>query len=281
MDFSLNREFLALTSNGGSTRVWKIDDGVPLTSRLATSDEKIECCRFLKGWEQAILFCTVQKGDKVRPFLLSRDFVLVHSSGKNGKPFQGILYRVVKSNLVLAEFGDDFHRHHSSTRKYDVSFSFNRVCLKRCHQAVTSATDPLFRNFLYPSQKSRISWASPSVVPSHRNLNKDQAVAVRDGHTAAESTLKLSKKQTCPDPSAFIEEVEKSFTFLGTKEGDVVHPAGCMHQLLEKVRRHKVNIDGNVCTVMVTMLVLEGWQQKLDPDYSVMKTLQTLLFKAR
>ncbi|KAF9587478.1 hypothetical protein IFM89_003417 [Coptis chinensis] len=107
-----------------------------------------------------------------------------------------------------------------------------------------------------------------------------KAVAVRDGRTAAESTLKLSKKQTCPDPSAFIEEVEKSFTFWGTEEGDVVHPAECMHQLLEKVRRHKVNIDGNVCTVMVTMLVLEGWQQKLDPDYNVMKTLQTLLFKA-
>ncbi|KAF9620747.1 hypothetical protein IFM89_014351 [Coptis chinensis] len=113
-----------------------------------------------------------------RPFLLSRDFVLVHPSGKNGKPFQGILYRVVKSNLVLAEFGDDFHRQHSSTRRYDVSFSFNRVCLKRCHQAVASVTDPLFRNFLFPSQKSRISWANPSVVPSHRNLNKDQVSAV-------------------------------------------------------------------------------------------------------
>ncbi|CAL2250740.1 unnamed protein product [Prunus armeniaca] len=36
-------------------------------------------------------------------------------------------------------------------------------------------------------------------------------------------------------------------------------------QLLETVRRHRVNVDGNVCTVMVTTLVLEGWQRKLDP----------------
>lgn len=36
-----------------------------------------------------------------------------------------------------------------------------------------------------------------------------------------------------------------------------MHPAECMHQLLNQVRRHKVNIDGNVCTVMVTTLVLE------------------------
>ncbi|RWR85416.1 putative serine/threonine-protein kinase abkC isoform X1 [Cinnamomum micranthum f. kanehirae] len=106
-----------------------------------------------------------------------------------------------------------------------------------------------------------------------------KSVVLRDGRTAAECTLRLSKQQKCPNPEAFIQEVERSFTFWGTAEGDVVHPAECMHQLLEQVRRHKVNIDGNVCTVMVTTLVLEGWQRKLDPDYNVMKTLQTLLFK--
>ncbi|ONK69317.1 uncharacterized protein A4U43_C05F21580 [Asparagus officinalis] len=107
-----------------------------------------------------------------------------------------------------------------------------------------------------------------------------KAVALRDGRTAANCTLRLSKQQNCPNPKAFIEEVEKSFSFWGTPEGDIVHPAECMHQLLEQVRQHRVNIDGNVCTVMVTMLVLEGWQRKLDPSYDVMHTLQTLLFKS-
>ncbi|KAE8734227.1 AarF domain-containing kinase [Hibiscus syriacus] len=107
-----------------------------------------------------------------------------------------------------------------------------------------------------------------------------KAVARRDGLTAAESTLRLSHRQNCPNPKAFIEEVDEAFTFWGTPEGDLVHPAECMEQLLEKARRHKVNIDGNVCTVLVTMLVLEGWQRKLDPEYNVMQTLQTLLLKA-
>ncbi|KAF8414005.1 hypothetical protein HHK36_002003 [Tetracentron sinense] len=107
-----------------------------------------------------------------------------------------------------------------------------------------------------------------------------KAVAVRDGRTAAECTLRLSKQQNCPDPKAFIEEMEESFSFWGSPEGDVVHPAECMQQLLEKVRYHKVNVDGNVCTVLVSFLVLEGWQRKLDPEYNVMHTLQTLLFKA-
>ncbi|KAH9748390.1 protein kinase superfamily protein [Citrus sinensis] len=107
-----------------------------------------------------------------------------------------------------------------------------------------------------------------------------KAVARRDGRTAAECTLRLSKQQNCPNPKAFIEEVDEAFAFWGTPEGDLVHPAECMQQLLEKVRRHRVNVDGNVCTVMVTTLVLEGWQRKLDPGYNVMDTLQTLLLKA-
>lgn len=107
-----------------------------------------------------------------------------------------------------------------------------------------------------------------------------KAVACRDGRTAAECTLRLSKEQSCPNPKAFIEEVKDSFDFWGTPEGDLIHPADCMHQLLEKVRRHRVNIDGNICTVIVTTLVLEGWQRKLDPEYDMMHTLQTLLFKA-
>ena len=51
--------------------------------------------------------------------------------------------------------------------------------------------------------------------------------------------------------------MEKSFSFWDSQEGDVFHPGDCMQQLLEQVRRHKVNIDGNVCAVMVTTLVLE------------------------
>eukprot|EP00249_Psilotum_nudum_P014006 c24616_g1_i1 orf=240-2204(+) len=106
-----------------------------------------------------------------------------------------------------------------------------------------------------------------------------KAVALRDGHTAAECTLKFSRDQCCPDPASFIKEVETSFSFWGTKEGEAVHPAECIQELLEQVRRHKVNIDGDVCTVMVTTLVLQGWQRRLDPEYNIMNTLQTLLFK--
>ncbi|XP_020115270.1 probable serine/threonine-protein kinase abkC isoform X1 [Ananas comosus] len=107
-----------------------------------------------------------------------------------------------------------------------------------------------------------------------------KAVALRDGRTAAICTLRFSKRQKCPNPDNFIEEVEESFKFWVSPEGGAFHPAQCMQHLLAQVRRHRVNIDGNVCTVIVTMLVLEGWQRKLDPDYEVMKTLQALLLRS-
>ncbi|XP_010267358.1 PREDICTED: SEC12-like protein 1 [Nelumbo nucifera] len=64
MDFSLDSEFLASTSTDGSARIWKANDGVPLTSLTRNSDEKIECCRFSRDGTKPFLFCTVQKGNK-------------------------------------------------------------------------------------------------------------------------------------------------------------------------------------------------------------------------
>ncbi|KAJ4972723.1 hypothetical protein NE237_005897 [Protea cynaroides] len=114
-----------------------------------------------------------------RPFLLSRDFVFVRPSGRNVDPFQGILYRVVKSSLVLAEFGDDFYSQYASTLNYDISFSFNRVCLKRCHQAVAAATNSLCQSFLFPGQIDRINnTALSSFFYSHQNLGQDQTSVI-------------------------------------------------------------------------------------------------------
>ncbi|KAF3455901.1 hypothetical protein FNV43_RR00543 [Rhamnella rubrinervis] len=89
-----------------------------------------------------------------RPFLLSRDVVYARPSGSNVDPFQGVIFRLLRSTLVLVEFEDDFYLQHYSTRKYDISFSFNRVCLKRAHQALNAVSDNLLENFLFPNSKS-------------------------------------------------------------------------------------------------------------------------------
>lgn len=52
-----------------------------------------------------------------------------------------------------------------------------------------------------------------------------KAVARRDGRTAAESTLKLSKQQNCPNPKAFIEVIYRCLTtslFVGDRSLDFI-----------------------------------------------------------
>ncbi|KAH9771753.1 hypothetical protein KPL71_012805 [Citrus sinensis] len=115
-----------------------------------------------------------------RPFLLSRDFVHARRSGSNAKEFQGILYRVVKSNVVLVEFEEDFYSLHHPKYRYDISFSFNRVCLKRAHQAIAAASRSLFENYLFPDFTSRKNISSSETcLYGNRNLDSDGNSAVR------------------------------------------------------------------------------------------------------
>ncbi|KAK3222401.1 hypothetical protein Dsin_009426 [Dipteronia sinensis] len=115
-----------------------------------------------------------------RPFLLSRDFVFAKPTGRKVDPFQGIIYRVKKSTTVLVEFEGDFYSQHHPNRKYDISFSFNRVCLKRAHQAVSAASDPLFQDYLFPGYASRKEIAtSASLLSSNYKLDTRQNSAVR------------------------------------------------------------------------------------------------------
>ncbi|XP_039038471.1 probable RNA helicase SDE3 isoform X1 [Hibiscus syriacus] len=90
-----------------------------------------------------------------RPYILSRDFVFAKRLGKEIEPFQGVIYRVQKSETVLVEFGDEFHSQHASSCRYNIRFSFNRVCLKRAHQAVAAVSPSLIGKFLFPNSISQ------------------------------------------------------------------------------------------------------------------------------
>ncbi|XP_048423719.1 probable RNA helicase SDE3 isoform X1 [Pyrus x bretschneideri] len=139
-----------------------------------------------------------------RPFLLSRDLVYVRPSGTKAEPFQGFIYRVVKSSVVLVEFEDNFYVNHHSAQKYDVSFSFNRVCLKRAHQAVQNASEALFRNFLFPESVSRASIpTAPVLLCTGHKLDPNQLSAVRRILSIRGSPPYLLAGQLCVGRSDF------------------------------------------------------------------------------
>ncbi|GLT87132.1 hypothetical protein SLE2022_052310 [Rubroshorea leprosula] len=110
---------------------------------------------------------------RARPFLLSKDTVFAQPSRRKVAPFQGVIHRVVKSSTVLVEFGEDFHSQHHKSRKYDITFSFNRVSLERALQAIPAASDPSFQKFLFPKSASRFP-TSISFLPYSHKLDLDQ-----------------------------------------------------------------------------------------------------------
>ncbi|XP_077247147.1 putative RNA helicase SDE3 isoform X1 [Tasmannia lanceolata] len=133
----------------------------------------------MEGEKKTYVVFEIETIPEKRPYLLSRDYVFLQPSGKEVNPFQGILTRVVKSKHVYTEFGDDFHSQHSATRKYDVSFSFNRVCLKRSHHAVAAAMDLSFQ-ILFPKPVTRTNYLKPtSVFLSSHNFHQEEISATQ------------------------------------------------------------------------------------------------------
>ncbi|KAK1390239.1 putative RNA helicase SDE3 [Heracleum sosnowskyi] len=112
-----------------------------------------------------------------RPFLLSRDFAYVRPSGREVDPFQGIIFRVIKTNIVLVEFGDDFHAQHHPSFKYDIKLSFNRVCLKRTHQAIAAVSEMVFRKFLFPGCRPNDSYSPAYLVEGPLSVTRDKSLS--------------------------------------------------------------------------------------------------------
>ncbi|KAF3322320.1 putative RNA helicase SDE3 [Carex littledalei] len=113
----------------------------------------------------------INKVNQRRPFLLSRDHVHLRPVGKgiDFEPFHGVLFRVERGT-ILAEFKDDFYNQHKPSKRYDVSFSFNRVCLKRAHRAVSAAASPLLSKILFPNITS-LPTQGGKVSPMDQILN--------------------------------------------------------------------------------------------------------------
>ncbi|CAL9130450.1 unnamed protein product [Musa acuminata var. zebrina] len=115
-----------------------------------------------------------------RPYLLSRDYVILKPSGNtDAAPFKGVIVRVVKSTTVLAEFENDFHKQHSPAKKYDVNFSFNRVCLKRSHVAVSAAADPILCKILFPDPTPPTNSSCSPIFQASLNIRDSKIRTLR------------------------------------------------------------------------------------------------------
>lgn len=114
-----------------------------------------------------------------------------------------------------------------------------------------------------------------------RMVDLFRAFVKLDGRSMARTTLQFSPKQSCTDEKGFIDDCDELFASLRdlqqdgeTSDGD---GAAAMAATLEIIRKHQVSLPGQVCAILVSILVLEGWSSKLSPQYSVLNQVERLV----
>ena len=103
------------------------------------------------------------------------------------------------------------------------------------------------------------------------------AFARGDGAGVAEHALRFAPPadQACRDPASFSDEMAAYFRSMDAERariaatGDPPLDGGkALAGVLELVRQHRVTLPGVVASILVAVLVLEGWSSRLDPHYS-------------
>ncbi|CAA6662775.1 unnamed protein product [Spirodela intermedia] len=117
-----------------------------------------------------------------RPSLVYGDSLFVKPAfkdhGDDTRPYQGFIHKV-EADEILLSFAVEFHEQHHEAKRYDVSFSFNRLCMRRLYQAL-QMSEQLDAAILFPSNpsKRRVIRTNASLVPLNKTLNHEQLQSV-------------------------------------------------------------------------------------------------------
>lgn len=111
-----------------------------------------------------------------RPSLVHGDYIVARQAGTNDRPYQGFIHKVEADEISL-KFDNSFHNAHHDRNKYDVSFTYNRLNMRRLYKSVHEA-ELIGPDILFPSQTRYRSVKKVPFKPLNPNINAEQADAV-------------------------------------------------------------------------------------------------------
>jgi predicted unusual protein kinase regulating ubiquinone biosynthesis (AarF/ABC1/UbiB family) len=112
------------------------------------------------------------------------------------------------------------------------------------------------------------------------------AFARGDGAGVAQNALLFADPggQTCADPASFEADMAAYFQALDAERARIAATGAppldggkALAGVLELVRTHRVALPGVVASILVAVLVLEGWSSRLDPHYSPIQAVEALV----
>ncbi|BAF10951.1 probable RNA helicase SDE3 [Oryza sativa Japonica Group] len=111
-----------------------------------------------------------------RPSLVHGDFIFVRHAGSDARPYQGFIHKVEADEIFL-KFDNQFHLAHRDRNQYDVSFTYNRLNMRRLYKAIHEA-ELLGPDILFPCRSSSGSVKKGPFKPLNPHINTEQADAV-------------------------------------------------------------------------------------------------------
>lgn len=102
-----------------------------------------------------------------------------------------------------------------------------------------------------------------------------QAIISWDGPGVANKIISFSSNIS---PTLDMEAFKRDVAAAVTKFSESTPRAGdCMTAIFKTVQEHHVTIDPNVMVAVVTVMVLEGWQFRLDPSVNILDYISEVL----
>ncbi|KAF0914587.1 hypothetical protein E2562_030663 [Oryza meyeriana var. granulata] len=111
-----------------------------------------------------------------RPSLVHGDSIFVRYAGSDARPYQGFIHKVEADEIFL-KFDDQFHLAHRDRNQYDISFTYNRLNMRRLYKAIHEA-ELLGPDILFPCRSSYGSVKKWLFKPLNPHINTEQAGAV-------------------------------------------------------------------------------------------------------
>lgn len=111
-----------------------------------------------------------------RPSLVHGDFIVARHAGSDARPYQGFIHKVEADEIFL-RFDNQFHLAHRDRNRYDVSFTYNRLNMRRLYRSIHEA-ELMGPGILFPCQSPYRSIKKWSFKPLNPHINTEQADAV-------------------------------------------------------------------------------------------------------
>jgi aarF domain-containing kinase len=102
------------------------------------------------------------------------------------------------------------------------------------------------------------------------------AITACDGVALGRIILSLAPAQPhVPCKTAFVDEISRKCAAMQAEAGQGGGAsADNIRSYMQSVRMHRVVLDPSVMVALMSMLVLEGWQKRLDPTVNIMSGIE-------